>query len=73
MANETRVDAGGQISGNVLFYSKPEPLSPELHKGLGVQRMDGPFGCDFSGHMGWCCESATPMPLDAQLTRSGTV
>ena len=34
MANENEVN--GQITGNVLFYSKPEPLALELHKGLGV-------------------------------------
>ena len=42
----TAPPGSGQISGNVLFYTKPEPLSPELrqHKGkLGVKRMDGPF------------------------------
>lgn len=50
MANETQPNIGGQISGNVLFYSKPEPLSPELHKGLGVRRMDGPFGFARIGH-----------------------
>ncbi len=40
----------GQISGNVLFYSKPEPLSADLHKNLGVRRMDGPFGFAKQGH-----------------------
>jgi hypothetical protein len=33
----------GQISGNVLFYSKPEPLSKEAHAGLGLRRLDRPF------------------------------
>ena len=40
----------GQITGSVLFYSKPEPLSPEMHRGLGVKRMDGPFGFARAGH-----------------------
>lgn len=40
----------GQISGNVLFYSQPEPLSPEMHGKLGVKRMDGPFGFAKAGH-----------------------
>ena len=40
----------GEISGNVLFYSKPEPLSPELHSKLGVVRKDGPFGFAAVGH-----------------------
>jgi hypothetical protein len=41
----------GQISGNVLFYSSPEPLTPQLHAGLGVKRMDGPFGFARKGHV----------------------
>lgn len=40
----------GQITGNVLFYSKPEPLTPDLHKGLGVKRVDGPFKFAKPGH-----------------------
>ena len=40
----------GQITGNVLFYSKPEPLTPDLHKGLGVRRLDGPFKFAKQGH-----------------------
>ena len=40
----------GQITGNVLFYSQPEPLSPEMHDKLGVKRMDGPFAFARQGH-----------------------
>jgi len=40
----------GQITGNVLFYSQPEPLSPEMHGKLGVKRMDGPFAFAKAGH-----------------------
>jgi hypothetical protein len=46
-ANQT---PAGEISGNVLFYSKPEPLAPELHGKLGVRRMNGPFGFAKTGH-----------------------
>ena len=35
---------GAQLTGNVLFYKKPEPLSPEAHGGLGVKQIDQPFG-----------------------------
>ena len=42
--------AAGEISGNVLFYSKPEPLAPELHSKLGVKRMEGPFKFAKVGH-----------------------
>lgn len=35
---------GPELSGNVLFYKKPEPLSIENHRALGVKRIDQPFG-----------------------------
>ena len=50
MATPTTLPRGGQISGTVLFYNNPEPLSPDLHKGLGVKRLDGPFGFARIGH-----------------------
>jgi hypothetical protein len=46
----TTSSAVGAISGNVLFYSQPEPLAPELHGKLGVKRMDGPFKFAKVGH-----------------------
>lgn len=46
----TQTTAMGQITGNVLFYSQPEPLAPELHGKLGVKRMDGPFAFAAVGH-----------------------
>ncbi len=49
MATEPQPGMSG-ITGNVLFYSKPEPLSFDLHKTLGVKRMDGPFGFAKQGH-----------------------
>ena len=30
--------AAGQLSGNVLFYSRPEPLSRDTHGKLGLRR-----------------------------------
>ncbi|MFL5297481.1 MAG: SapC family protein [Phenylobacterium sp.] len=42
--------APGQLSGTVLFYSQPEPLSPEMHGKMGVKSMDGPFGFARPGH-----------------------
>lgn len=37
---------GGQpnLSGQVMFYKDPQPLSPEQHGGLGVKQIDQPFG-----------------------------
>jgi hypothetical protein len=46
----TTQQAPGQFTGNVLFYSKPEPLAKELHSNLGVKRMDGPFRFAKTGH-----------------------
>lgn len=46
----TTVPGMGEITGNVLFYSKPEPLAPELHRKLGVKRTAGPFSFAAKGH-----------------------
>ncbi|MFI4975756.1 MAG: SapC family protein [Caulobacterales bacterium] len=43
--------ATGELSGNVLFYSKPEPLSREQHGKLGLRRMDKPFGFAAATHI----------------------
>ena len=32
-----------QLSGNVLFYSKPEPLTKEQHGSMGVKRSETPY------------------------------
>ncbi|MAT33708.1 MAG: peptidase [Ponticaulis sp.] len=40
----TPVGQGPELTGNVLFYRKPEPLSLEAHGKLGVKRIDQPFG-----------------------------
>src|SRR6202008_2672610 len=40
----------GEITGSVLFYTRPEPLTPELHGKLGVKRLDGPFKFAKAGH-----------------------
>lgn len=38
------VGTAGQVSGNVLFYKKPEPLSQQAHGTLGVRQIEQPFG-----------------------------
>ena len=40
-----------QLSGNVLFYSQPEPLSKEAHAKLGVKRVDNPFSFAGATHV----------------------
>jgi hypothetical protein len=32
-----------ELSGNVLFYSKPEPLSRETHAKIGLRKLERPF------------------------------
>jgi hypothetical protein len=39
----TNQTGSGQLQGNALFYSRPEPLNVEAHGRLGLRRMDGPF------------------------------
>jgi hypothetical protein len=41
----------GQLSGNVLFYTKPEALSRDLHGNLGVSRVEKPYGFAVEGHV----------------------
>jgi hypothetical protein len=42
---------GARLQGNVLFYSRPEPLSAETHVGLGVRRIARPYGFAESSHV----------------------
>ncbi len=41
----------GQLSGNVLFYSKPEPLSSAAHGKLGLRRIARPYGFAAGSHV----------------------
>jgi len=43
MSMEAAPTQDAQLSGTVLFYSRPEPLSKEAHAKLGVKRVDNPF------------------------------
>ena len=38
----------GPITGQVLLYSRPEPLSPEAHGKLGIERSETPFAFAFN-------------------------
>lgn len=42
MANSTPAQPAS-LSGQVLFYSNPQPLSTEQHAGLGVKQIEKPF------------------------------
>jgi len=48
--NPTTTDEGA-ITGAVLFYDNPEPLSREMHGNLGIGRVDKPFGFAKQGHV----------------------
>ena len=41
---DTTATANAALSGNVLFYGKPEPLSVEAHGALGVDPVEKPYG-----------------------------
>ena len=41
----------GQLAGNVLFYSNPEPLSAEMHGALGVNRTAKPYSFVANTHI----------------------
>jgi len=43
--------ANGQLAGTVLFYSKPEPLSSDLHGALGVTPVDKPYAFVGTSHV----------------------
>ncbi|MGC1304537.1 MAG: SapC family protein [Caulobacteraceae bacterium] len=51
MAIEQIPSPQGQITGSVLFYSRPEPLSPENHGTLGLKPMDAPFAFAANAHV----------------------
>ncbi len=45
------MSAEPQLSGQVMFYRQPEPLSIEKHRGLGVKRVDRPFQFLLNAHV----------------------
>ena len=40
-----------QLSGEVLFYSRPEPLSKEAHSKLGLKSIEHPYAFTSVGHL----------------------
>ncbi len=40
-----------QMTGNVLYYKNPEPLTPEHHGSLGVKRVDHPYAFVSQSHI----------------------
>jgi hypothetical protein len=48
---ETTELPSGEITGTVLLYDTPEPLSQEMHGKMGVKRLDNPFGFAATTHL----------------------
>ena len=40
---QTNISGAAQLTGNVLFYSNPEPLSREMHGNMGLKNVPNPF------------------------------
>jgi hypothetical protein len=40
---DTTLSTDAELTGNVLFYSQPEPLAAELHANLGVNPVEKPY------------------------------
>lgn len=51
MAEQIRTNGQPELTGEVLLYSKPEPLSKEQHGGLGVVGVSQPFAFAASTHV----------------------
>lgn len=51
MTDTTAANAQGSLDGNVLFYSKPEPLSAEIHGALGVNPVEKPYAFVSASHV----------------------
>ena len=52
---------GGQpeLSGQVMFYRKPEPLSLERHRNLGVKQIAAPFSFHRSARSSAVCKTCS--------------
>ncbi len=51
MAEATETNTAGPLSGDMLFYSRPEPLSNTAHARWGLRRIDKPFAFAAGNHV----------------------
>jgi hypothetical protein len=51
MTDTVPATGSAQLTGNVLFYSRPEPLSREQHGHLALKHMDRPFAFAATAHV----------------------
>jgi hypothetical protein len=58
---EIATTQAGPLSGNVLFYARPEPLSSDTHNRLGVRRVARPFGFAAGHHVAPLTVTEFPM------------
>jgi len=48
---DTTAPANSALTGNVLFYNQPEPLTPETHGDLGVNAVENPYAFMAKSHL----------------------
>jgi hypothetical protein len=48
---DTTVDTQAELTGDVLFYVQPEPLSKEAHGKLGVRAIENPYAFSAKSHL----------------------
>ena len=51
MATPPTPSTPAEITGNVLFYSRPEPLNKDTHGAIGLRRMEKPFAFAAKSHV----------------------
>lgn len=51
MTDTITVPGNAQLTGNVLFYSRPEPLNLQQHQHLALKHMERPFGFAATAHV----------------------
>lgn len=51
MATSKQAAPASPVSGSLLFYKTPEPLSREQHGGLGVRTLEKPYAFASTGHV----------------------
>jgi hypothetical protein len=48
---DTTVDNQAELTGEVMFYVQPEPLSKEAHEGLGIRTIENPYAFTAKSHL----------------------
>ena len=48
---DTTIDHQAELTGEVMFYAQPEPLSKEAHEGLGIRTIENPYAFTAKSHL----------------------